>query len=132
MRHLNTIKIVGLALLVVFLVGCKTAPIYNVDNAPVSTASDGQPTMKQVEQAIVRAGTSLGWRMEPVREGLIEATLINRGHMAKVEIDYTTSSYSINYKDSKGLDYNGDEIHKGYNKWIQNLDQRIRSRLISI
>ncbi|MBA1149004.1 hypothetical protein H0Z60_18290 [Ectothiorhodospiraceae bacterium WFHF3C12] len=132
MRHSNTIKILGLALLVLFLAACKTQPVYNVDGAPVTTASEGQPTMEQVKQAIVRAGTSLGWRMEPARDGLIVATLVSRGHMAKVDINYTTSSYSINYKDSRDLDYDGEKIHKGYNRWIQNLDQRIRSRLIAL
>lgn len=132
MRHSNTIKILGLALLALFLVACKTQPVYNVDQAPVTTASEGQPTMEQVKQAIVRAGTSLGWRMEPQGDGLIVATLLNRGHMAKVDINYTTSSYSIEYKDSRDLDYDGEKIHKAYNGWIQNLDQRIRSRLIAL
>lgn len=132
MRHSNTVKILGLALLALFLVACKTQPVYNVNQAPVTTASEGQPTMEQVKQAIVRAGTSLGWRMEPQGDGLIVATLLNRGHMAKVDIKYNTSSYSISYKDSRDLKYDGEKIHKAYNGWIENLDQRIRSRLIAL
>jgi len=132
MRHLNTFKIFALVLLVAFLAACRTAPIYNVDDAPVTTADNAQPTMKQIEQAIVQAGTGLGWRMEPQGPGHIVGTLYLRGNMAQVDINYDRKSYSIHYKDSKGLNYDGEKIHKNYNGWVQNLDNRIRSRLISL
>jgi hypothetical protein len=70
--------------------------------------------------------------MKPIEPGLIEGTLLLRTHMAKVNIKYDTSSYSITYKESSNLDYDGTNIHKNYNGWIQNLDKGIRSQLSNL
>ena len=87
---------------------------------------------EDVQKAIVRAGVGLGWEMKPVEPGLIVGTLHLRTHMAMVDIKYDTKNYSITYKDSSGLDYDGHNIHKNYNGWIQNLDNGIRSQLTSL
>ena len=44
---------------------------------------------------------------------------------------YSTKAYSIVYKDSQNLDYNGTTktIHRAYNGWVQNLDRGIRTQL---
>ena len=52
--------------------------------------------------------------------------------MAKVDINYNTKTYSITYKDSSDLDYDGTKIHKNYNGWIQNLDNAIKVQLSAI
>jgi hypothetical protein len=46
-----------------------------------------------------------------------------------MDIKYNTKSYSIEYKDSQGLKYDGTNIHKNYNSWVMNLDNRIRAQL---
>lgn len=59
-------------------------------------------------------------------------TLNLRSHMAQVDIRYTTTSYSITYRDSKDLNYDGSNIHRNYNNWIRNLDQAIKQQLASL
>ena len=45
---------------------------------------------------------------------------------------YDTKSYSIKYKDSSNLNYDGKSIHKNYNGWVENLDKAIRSNLVAL
>ena len=120
--------VVALALL---LVGCRTAPVYNVTDAPVNSSS-GSPTLEDMSQAITKAGVGLGWQMKPVEPGYTIGTLYLRSHMAQVDIKYNAQSYSITYKDSSDLNYDGEVIHKNYNGWIQNLDNRIRAELSAL
>ena len=110
------------------IAGCVTAPVYNVTRAPV-TSSKANVTLDDVSKAIVRAGTQLGWQMKETKPGHILATLYLRTHVAVVDVNYSTTSYSITYKDSTDLDYDGTNIHKNYNGWIQNLDKGIRTQL---
>jgi hypothetical protein len=86
-------------------------------------------TMEAVEQAIVGAGSSLGWKMTPMSRGKVLGTLALREHRAEVEVTYDTKTYSIRHKDSQNLNFSGDSIHKNYNGWIQNLERAIRQRL---
>lgn len=107
------------------LAGCRSAPVMNVVDAPVGMNRSAQ----QVEQAIIAAGNTLGWTMRPAGPGRIEGTLTLRDHRAVVDIAYSPKTYSIRYKDSSNLHYDGGSIHKNYNGWIENLDRAIRNRL---
>jgi hypothetical protein len=44
----------------------------------------------------------------------------------------TTTSFSISYRDSKDLNYDGSNIHSNYNNWIHNLDQAIQQQLAAL
>ena len=110
---------------------CTTKPIYNVSNAPVPAASRN-PGLDAVGKAITRAGAALGWHMQETRPGHILATLNLRTHRAVVDVNYTPQSYSIQYKDSIDLDYDGVNIHRNYNSWIQNLDRAIQTQLTTL
>jgi hypothetical protein len=68
--------------------------------------------------------------MVPGERGVINAKLSLRTHVAVVDVRYSATSYSIVYRDSTNLDYRGDQIHKNYNGWIQNLDRDIRNELL--
>ena len=84
------------------------------------------------KQYIFAAGTGLGWMMKEVEPGHIVATLALRSHIAKVDIKYDKKSYSITYKDSENLNYNGKSIHSNYNGWIQNLNRSIQAQLSNL
>lgn len=116
------------ALFAMTMVGCRTAPIKNVSKMPISAHG---ASMEDIGKAIKAAGTGLGWLMKERSPGLITGTLSVRSHMAKVEIPYSRTSYSIRYKDSSNLKYSAQNktIHSNYNGWIQNLDNAIRAQL---
>jgi len=115
-------------------VGCRGGgQIYNIKDAPITTATGKGVTLDQVTKAIVEAGTERKWSMAVVKPGLIVGTLNVRSHQAVVDIAYNTKSYSITYKDSTNLHYNDEKktIHENYRSWIQYLDNAIKSRLVT-
>lgn len=127
LRKTLKILIPAIALLVV---GCRIAPVYNVEQSQITTSRP--VSMGEVEQTIRQAGASLGWQMVPKGPGSIEGTLLLREHRAVVDIKYDTKSYSIKYKDSSNLQYDGTSIHSNYNGWVQRLDNTIRARLTGL
>jgi hypothetical protein len=130
MQMMNQLKIILFSvvlLLTLGLVGCRSAPIYNVENASVVVTD--QASLKDIKKAILVAGAGLGWQMKETEPGVITGTLYLRKHMAKVQIPYSKTEYSIHYQDSYELGYDGTNIHSNYNGWIQNLDHAIRSSL---
>jgi hypothetical protein len=127
--NIRSSLVIATIVVVALLSGCSAA-IRNISDTPVE--ANRPVTQEDVQKAIVRAGVILGWQMKLVKSGLIEGTLNLRGNMAKVDINYDTKAYSITYKDSSGLNYDGSTIHKNYNGWIENLDSRIRVQLSSL
>jgi hypothetical protein len=126
------VRIWGAVIAAAFLlVGCRTAPIHNVKDAPVAVPTGQAATLASVEQAIIRAGNGLGWQMKTEKPGLIVGTLNLRTHTAVVDIPFTEKSYSILYRSSVNLDQQGDNIHSNYNGWVQNLDNAIRRQLMN-
>ena len=122
-------------IVLVAAIGCSGgAPIYQVKDTPVQTATGKVPTLEQVQKTIIEAGVKNEWVMAVVKPGEIRGTLSVRNHMAVVTIPFTTKHYSILYKDSTNLKYNADRqtIHKEYTYWIQQLDNDIRARLTAL
>jgi len=118
------------------LAGCRPlVPVTNLSNVPYSTGgyqSARVLTLGDYERAIVRAGTNRGWRFSTVSSGLLEGNLDVRGkHSVVVEVPFTTDSYSINYKSSKGMKYDAasNQIHPNYDSWIKLLDDDIKKEI---
>ena len=131
MRPLTKLPLfITLLMAVVFISGCRLAPIYNVDAAPVP--ANGSVTLSQVSQAIRSAGAGLGWVTKETGDGEIEATLRLRTHKAVVNITFDLNDYSIEYVDSVDLDYDGTNIHSNYNGWIQNLEGAIAAQISAL
>jgi len=121
---LKSLGVLFLTATMLFMVGCRTAPVYNVSDARFT--SPPQSTSQQdIANAIVTAGRSLGWIMKEEGPGYILGTLHLRTHTAIVDIHYDNSTYSISYNDSTNLKYDGKNIHSNYNGWIQNLANAI-------
>ena len=102
MSYKKIVMAIGMALLVA---GCNTQPIVNVTDQPVVSTVSKQLTADQVRNAIVGAGSGLGWVMTPISPGLVGGRFIKEDHVAVVDIRYTEKIYSIAYKDSTNLKY---------------------------
>ncbi|MFP4332887.1 MAG: hypothetical protein ACLFQJ_06260 [Campylobacterales bacterium] len=131
MKSFLKIATVGL-LSVLLLAGCRTATVQNVEHQNV--VANKKVTLDEVGDAVVRAGTGLGWVMKKKKPGHIVGSLFLRGHVAVVDITYDTKEYSINYNRSENLKYNPEDktIHKNYNGWIKNLNSAIMSQLSAL
>ena len=108
-------------------------PIQNLIDIPVPEKIDGSsPSTEDVRSAIVAGCKERTWVPIPDEDNNISCSILVRSrHFAEVEIPYTGDTYSIIYKDSRELDYNGKKqrIHRNYNKWVLNLSDSIQRRL---
>jgi len=125
----NILLFVGALALVV---GCVQLPsVQNIEDQPIA-ANKPSVTLDEIGKAIIRAGDSINMQMKQVRPGLISATYTARELSAVMEVKYDTKQYSITYKDSQNLKYDGTHIHSRYNQWVRNLDNRIRVQLSTL
>jgi hypothetical protein len=131
MAKLNWNAVLMLVAVALFAVGCQTTqPIYNVIDSPVTTSGPKPATMDDVQKAIIRAGAQLGWAITPEKPGRLTGRITLRTHQAVADIEYSTKSYSIKYRDSVDLGAKDGQIHRNYNGWVQNLDKAIRAQLL--
>lgn len=119
----------ALSLLLLVSACARTQPILNIEEEPVITGSGEMPSLLKVRGAIFTACRDKGWLINPREDGHIIATAHVRRHAAIVDISYTPAAYSITYRDSKVLLYDGQMIHRNYNKWVQLLSERIKLEL---
>ena len=112
------------------LAACRNAPVYNVEQAPLNAPQSA--SLSQIGKAIKVAGAQLGWQMHDVSPGRMVGKLYNRSHVAEVDIVHDKKSYSIRYKDSVNLKYDGTTIHKNYNSWVQNLQKAITAQVLAL
>jgi hypothetical protein len=136
---MNTKRLTRILLIVVpalLALGCApVAPLMTITDQPIEASRPA--SLDEIGNAIIRAGASLNMQMRKVRPGIITATYVpmggaGKGLSATMEVKYNTKSYSIEYKDSQGLKYDGTNIHRNYNKWVQSLDSRIRVQLTTM
>ncbi|HSF69917.1 MAG TPA: hypothetical protein VLA47_06015 [Nitrospira sp.] len=117
-------------LLLTAVLGCRAGgQVYEVKDAPVESAKP--LTLDQVQKAIIDAGIKQTWIMTPVKPGEMLGEYNVQSHQIHVLIPYTTKNYSILYKDSSNLRYDPVKrtIHVNYAKWIERLDNEIKTRL---
>ena len=127
-RNILKIVIPAVALL---LIGCRgNLPVNDIASVPITTPRTA--TLQEIERAIRTAGAGLGWQMVPRGPGKIEGTILLREHRAVVDVSFDVKTYSIKYKDSTNLKYDGTSIHPQYNNWIINLDKAIRAQLSAL
>jgi hypothetical protein len=124
-------NLVAIGVLAILLVACTTQPVRNVDNAPINVSGSSYD-LSDVTRAIKTAGTVLGWQMQEKTPGHVVGSLYLRTHVAIVDVTYTLDEFSINYKDSTNLNYDGSLIHKNYNGWIENLTNAINVQLSAL
>jgi hypothetical protein len=110
---------------------CRTVPVENV-TVPLAPPPGVALALNDTAQAIYRGGESVGWRVEEVRPGAMTATLNKRSHVLVVAITHDTSRYTIAYKDSVNLLYDGRQIHRRYKTWIRNLEKAIQKEVATL
>lgn len=86
---------------------------------------------EKVRAAIVKACTSLTWRIKDKDANTITATIVVRNkHTVVVDIPYTATSYSINYVRSTNMEATSNgRIHPNYNNWVIRLSKTIDQQL---
>ena len=111
----------AMAFAALLLAACATEPLRNVERTELNFPDGVAPTMADVEKAIYRGAADRGWTVRKTGPGELEAELRLRTHVAIVRIDHDARSFSITYKDSQNLEYDGTTINRNYNRWLRNL-----------
>jgi len=104
--------------------------VYNIESVPILTGSGKTLSLDEVKTTIIRSAVNRGWTIKEEVPGDLVATISPRQHIAIVEIRYTEKYFSISYRDSTALRYNGSTIHRNYNKWVKALEQEIQRRIV--
>ncbi len=106
-------------------------PIYTPDPIPVPAGKG----INEVKEAIHKALFSLDFKTKDTGPGELETTHVKHSkdmeHTAVLTIKYDSKTVRISYKDSKDLNYDqkSGEIHGTYNRWVHNVEKRIRGNL---
>jgi len=128
MKKLNILLVAAMTLA---LAGCNTTiPVRDYMNQTIPHYGNTQKTISNVEKSIVKGAVSLGWQANVIEQGKVEATLFIRSHKLVVEITHDDKNYSIAYKDSVNLKYDGRKIHRQYANWVNNLINAINAENI--
>jgi hypothetical protein len=106
--------------------GANLSPVMDVKNAPVVLPAGMPPSPALTRDAIMRAIVDKHWTIDGENGQTIVTSVSSGGHFATVRIDYDASYYSITYlKSSAGLKYDGQNIHRRYNHWVERLQEAI-------
>lgn len=120
--------LVALLILTASMLSCRKAHVRDIPDNSIPSPYDKSLTVEEIEAAIIMGGNEAGWSMQKKEPGLIVGVIQVRQHEAQVNVRYSESSWSITYRDSSNLKYNGDKIHVNYNKWVSRLADAIRKQ----
>ncbi|MDJ0611397.1 MAG: hypothetical protein QNJ67_20650 [Kiloniellales bacterium] len=123
-------RLIGLSVIVLLLAlgGCRSAPVENVDSAPLNVPEG--VSLERIKKSIMRAGFKRDWEMTEVGPGhLVAQVEVRDKHTAIVDIYFDRKTFSISYKDSRNLGYDGENIHANYNSWVQFLKEDIQKEM---
>jgi hypothetical protein len=113
--------------------GANLSPVLNIERAPVAPAAAGPHVLQVVHDAIVRALISRTWVVASDEPQSLTASVTRGGHSATVHIVYGSDAYSIHHvQSSPGLKFDGVNIHKRYNQWIDRLRVSIDAELKAV
>ena len=122
-----------IAALLAFTAACTSRPINNVSGDVVLATPGKSAKTEDVRDAIVRAGTALGWKMQPAAPGVVAGELgVANKHWVNVDVQYTATAYSIVYRSSTNMKEKNGEINRNYNAWVENLNNAIRRELLRV
>lgn len=127
---LRSVMVVGLVLVVA---ACSRG-IYAPQDIPI--AASKPLTTDQVQQLILNAGKNGIWDMEPKAPNRVLASKKWGGsgakHQIAISIVHDNDSYSINYVSSQNLGYDGNSIHRSYNRFVTELEGLIAAEAASL
>ena len=105
------------------LIATPTGQIYASDNL----------TAKDVKNSIIIACQGRDWQVLDANDHKVTARYRKPGMSVTIEIDFNSTSYTINWKESTGeLERKGDTINRHYNRWVNNLKVDIDRQLQTV
>jgi len=110
-----------------FVAACATEAIHKVDKVNYGYYSKTPLTMEKVRSTIERTATRNGWQLSQQKDGSFVGKREWGGgkHNIVVDVIYDVQAFSIKYRDSYQMKYDGSWIHNTYNRMVQKLEDDI-------
>jgi hypothetical protein len=116
--------VIGIAALIG--AGCRTEAVRNV-RAPMNAPGDA--SMADLAQDLTLGGERCGWRVRDAGPGRLRAEKIVGQHRAVSEIAYDQAGYNVTLLQADNLLYDGGQVHKAYNDWVEQLQKCISDEM---
>ena len=111
----------------VWACGGHTVPVHQVSGVRLSPYSGRALSPDEVRQLLLRALVARHWQVQGEQAGVVFARITHNKHWAVVRLDYNGLGYSISYVEtSPSLHYDGANVHRRYNQWVEHLDRAIQ------
>ena len=122
------------ALGILLLAAACTQPIKKVEKSNYGWGPQKGVTLAQMQSTIEKTATGLGWQLSDVKTGNFTAKRSWDGdkHNMAVDVLYDAKNFSIRYKDSKAMSYNGRSIHHTYNDMVAILQDTIKTNISTL
>ena len=149
----NSLRLLKVFFGVLFIAGC-ARPMVVLDDVNEKYTVNKSLTKQQVKESIFEGVEYAGWNARDQGPNTIQATYQRGSHTVRVEIEYTDSSYRLDYKSSDHMkmhctkneadkkkrpivsgtqncpdDMPPYSIHAAYKTWIDNLNHDIQTSL---
>jgi hypothetical protein len=114
------------------LAGGRPIPLVEIIDAPLTWQNGTAGKLADVQAAVIAGCVVKGWVPQAQAPDRVHAVLTRPDYRAEIDITYTTSTISIKYADSQGLDWNPDKrvIHRNFNRWLTLLLQAINMETV--
>jgi len=120
-RDLLRAQGLGAALLFATALGGCMRAIHTVENRPFGGTADAERRAAQ----IVAAAEDRNWRVVDRARGRIRLTFAYTEHRVTLDVLFSETHFSFQYVASSALSYDGTQVHRAYNHWVSDLEQRI-------
>lgn len=110
-----------------FIAACATEQMHKVDKVDYGYYTKKSLTMEKVRTTIEQTATRNGWQLSDQKDGSFMGKREWGGgkHNIVVDVIYDLRKFSINYRDSHQMRYDGSWIHNSYNRMVQKLEEDI-------
>ena len=111
-----------------------TRPIHQVEASSYGWGPKKGVTLAQMQKTIEKTARDLEWQLSDVKTGSFTARRdwgANK-HNIVVDVLYDEKSFSIRYKNSKNMSYDGDSIHHTYNDMVSTLEDHIKKNISTL
>lgn len=128
---ISVIRTAVIACVLIGVAAC-TAPIQKVELNKYGYGPKAGTTMEQIKATIESVATSRGWKLNNMQSGQFTGLRAwggpdNNKHNIVVDVVYDVKAFSIRYKNSKRMDYDGSSIHHTYNDMVVDLQEGIQA-----
>lgn len=119
------------ALGILLLAAACTQPIKRIDNSNYGWGPQKGVTPAQIQSTVEKTAYGLGWELTDVKTGSFTARRAWDGdkHNVVVDVVYDAKKFSIRYKNSKAMSYDGSSIHHTYNDMVETLRDTIKKNV---